>query len=73
MSENPAMLSSLNKNVKLILQLSCLFFSYSTTAQKFKNLALTPPMGWNSWNKFECNGINEKVIKETADEWQVME
>ena len=23
-------------------------------------LALTPPMGWNSWNKFGCN-INEKL------------
>ncbi|KAG2730625.1 hypothetical protein I3843_01G297000 [Carya illinoinensis] len=29
-------------------------------------LALTPPMGWNSWNFFACN-INETVIKETAD------
>ena len=29
-------------------------------------LALTPPMGWNSWNHFQCN-INEKVIRDTAD------
>jgi alpha-galactosidase len=29
-------------------------------------LALTPPMGWNSWNKFGCN-INEELIKSTAD------
>jgi alpha-galactosidase len=29
-------------------------------------LALTPPMGWNSWNKFACN-VNEKVVRETAD------
>ncbi|KAJ6831627.1 alpha-galactosidase 3 [Iris pallida] len=29
-------------------------------------LALTPQMGWNSWNFFACN-INETVIKETAD------
>jgi alpha-galactosidase len=28
-------------------------------------LALTPPMGWNSWNKFGCN-VNESLIKETA-------
>ncbi|MFJ1796094.1 NPCBM/NEW2 domain-containing protein [Kitasatospora griseola] len=27
---------------------------------------LTPPMGWNSWNKFGCN-INEALIRETAD------
>lgn len=29
-------------------------------------LAQTPPMGWNSWNKFACN-VNEKVIRDTAD------
>jgi alpha-galactosidase len=34
--------------------------------QKYDNLALTPPMGWNSWNKFSCD-INEKVIREIAD------
>jgi alpha-galactosidase len=31
------------------------------------NLARTPPMGWNSWNKFACDGLNEKVVRETAD------
>ena len=30
-------------------------------------LALTPPMGWNSWNKYACKGINEGVVRETAD------
>lgn len=35
-------------------------------AQKFEKLALTPPMGWNSWNKFGCN-INEEIIKKMAD------
>lgn len=29
-------------------------------------LALTPPMGWNTWNKFGMN-INEELIKSTAD------
>jgi len=29
-------------------------------------LAQTPPMGWNSWNKFHC-GVNEQLIRETAD------
>ncbi|GAV62369.1 Melibiase domain-containing protein [Cephalotus follicularis] len=29
-------------------------------------LALTPQMGWNSWNHFNCD-INETIIKETAD------
>jgi alpha-galactosidase len=35
-------------------------------AQKFEGLALTPPMGWNSWNKFACD-VNEQLIRETAD------
>jgi alpha-galactosidase len=30
-------------------------------------IAATPPMGWNSWNKFACNGLNEKVVKAQAD------
>ena len=34
--------------------------------QKFDGLALTPPMGWNSWNKFGCD-VSEKLIKEIAD------
>src|SRR5262245_12484221 len=29
-------------------------------------LALTPPMGWNSWNKFGCN-VSEDLIKRIAD------
>lgn len=29
-------------------------------------LAKTPQMGWNSWNKFNCN-INEKLIRDTID------
>src|SRR3954453_22094247 len=29
-------------------------------------IAPTPPMGWNSWNKFGCN-VSESLIKETAD------
>src|SRR5579864_334154 len=30
------------------------------------NLAPTPPMGWNSWNKFACN-VSEDLIKGMAD------
>ena len=29
-------------------------------------LAPTPPMGWNSWNKFGCN-INEALVRKQAD------
>jgi alpha-galactosidase len=38
----------------------------TASAQKFDQLALTPPMGWNSWNKFGCN-VSEALIRETAD------
>jgi alpha-galactosidase len=30
------------------------------------SLAQTPPMGWNSWNKFQCN-VSEELIKSVAD------
>jgi alpha-galactosidase len=29
-------------------------------------VALTPPMGWNSWNKFGCN-VSEDLLKSMAD------
>ncbi|NBH04689.1 ricin-type beta-trefoil lectin domain protein [Amycolatopsis sp. SID8362] len=29
-------------------------------------LLRTPPMGWNTWNTFECN-INETLVKQTTD------
>ena len=35
-------------------------------AQKFENLAPTPPMGWNSWNTFQTN-ISEQLVKGIAD------
>jgi alpha-galactosidase len=38
----------------------------TSKAQKFDDLAKTPPMGWNSWNKFGCD-VSEKLIKEMAD------
>lgn len=38
----------------------------TAAAQKFEGLALTAPMGWNSWNTFETN-IDEQLVKETAD------
>ena len=36
------------------------------TDSLYRSLAATPPMGWNSWNKFGCN-VSEKLIKEMAD------
>jgi alpha-galactosidase len=38
-----------------------------TNAYSLDNgLARTPPMGWNSWNKFACD-VNEQLIREMAD------
>jgi alpha-galactosidase len=51
------------KKLSLILSFFCAFCAQ---AQKQKGLALTPPMGWNSWNTFASN-INEKLVLEMAD------
>lgn len=40
--------------------------NYVQDYSKFGGLAMTPPMGWNSWNKFACN-IDEQLIKDMAD------
>jgi alpha-galactosidase len=53
------------KKIKWIIFI-ILISSINLYPQKFDSLALTPPMGWNSWNKFACN-INEKIIREAAD------
>lgn len=33
----------------------------------FKDLAGTPPMGWNSWNWFGKRDINEQLVREVID------
>ena len=52
-----------------LLDLVFVIFCFSNlNAQSYDpdTLALTPPMGWNSWNTFKCD-INENLIKEIAD------
>src|SRR5216684_351514 len=46
--------------------LSASFLVSQETQAPSSGLALTPPMGWNSWNKFACN-VSEDLIKGTAD------
>jgi alpha-galactosidase len=42
-------------------------FSIPVTLTALDNgLARTPPMGWNTWNKFGCN-VSEKLVREAAD------
>lgn len=47
----------------LVLSLGVLL-TIQVNAQK-KDLALSPPMGWNSWNHFHCD-ISEQTVKEIA-------
>ena len=49
----------------LLLFLS-LLVSVSPGRALENGLALTPPMGWNSWNRFACN-VNEDLVKSAAD------
>ncbi|GGB76452.1 hypothetical protein GCM10007424_15570 [Flavobacterium suaedae] len=60
---------------KLICALFCIGYTVSGLAQgntykqeptKFEGMAMTPPMGWNSWNTFATD-IDEELVKETAD------
>src|SRR5437016_2633325 len=51
--------------VFLLLNAAC-WFSPSAFPQAAGALAMTPPMGWNSWNKFGCN-VSDKLIREMAD------
>jgi len=44
----------------------CLWFSSCASNPVNHNLAPTPPMGWNSWNKFGCN-ISFLLVREIAD------
>ncbi len=50
---------------QMLLSLACVA-ALSAYAQKFDGLDLTPQMGWNSWNRFQCD-VNEELIRETAD------
>lgn len=54
----------MKKKTWIAVLLFCL--PLALNAQKFEGFAQTPPMGWNSWNKFACN-IDENLIKTIAD------
>ncbi len=51
---------------RLILLVFITFIFLGAEAQKFEQLAKTPPMGWNSWNKYGCN-VSEALIMGVAD------
>ena len=55
------------KLIKYLLLPVCFLSMLIASASASENgLARTPPMGWNSWNKFHYD-INETIIKKVAD------
>ena len=55
---------------KILLLIAVTVLAATASAEDNKspsaNLALTPPMGWNTWNKFSCN-VSEELIRAAAD------
>src|ERR1044072_4969420 len=54
------------KTYLIVASLLLVAFCFTDVRAHDNGLAKTPPMGWNSWNKFACN-VSEKLIKEMAD------
>jgi alpha-galactosidase len=52
--------------VFMSLLATCAFAQQVGSGTDSAKLALAPPMGWNSWNKFGCD-VSEQLIRETAD------
>ncbi len=52
--------------MKKSIYLFFVFFVTTGFSQKFEKLAMTPPMGWNSWNRFGCE-VNEQLVRDAAD------
>jgi len=54
----------------LVIAATCVIASGFGRASKDSRLddglARTPPMGWNSWNRFHCD-VSSQLIRETAD------
>lgn len=48
------------------VSLALLSYFWTTTLAADNGLAVTPQMGWNTWNHFGCN-INEDTILDAAN------
>jgi len=51
---------------RTLLLLAAIFALGPVAVSLDQQLANTPPMGWNSWNKFGCN-VSEDLIRQIAD------
>jgi len=49
-----------------LLIIACLLVPAGSLPALDNALAKTPPMGWNSWNKFACN-VREESVRKAAD------
>jgi len=56
------------KKLSFLLAALCSLLTGVSFAQSdvSKGLALTPPMGWNTWNKFACN-VSDELVRGMAD------
>ncbi|HEX3739799.1 MAG TPA: glycoside hydrolase family 27 protein [Terriglobales bacterium] len=57
-------LLALTLAVVIPFQFPAPMFAQSTSVSS--GLALTPPMGWNTWNKFACN-VSDELVRGMAD------
>ena len=55
-----------SKSLYLLLVAALLLVEGVAAQTPRQSMAQTPPMGWNSWNKFACN-VSEELIKSVAD------
>jgi len=53
--------------MKLMLLTCACLVTAVCAAQPTRALAPTPPMGWNSWNWFGKQDINEQIVREVID------
>ena len=56
----------MSTRARVLVAVAAVLISSSLLYAQDKGLASTPPMGWNSWNKFGCN-VSEDMIRQMAD------
>jgi alpha-galactosidase len=62
----PRLATAARRLVALLLTPLALASAGCGVHRPLHGLALTPPMGWNSWNHFACD-VSDRLIRETAD------
>ena len=56
----------MSARARIVVAMLGLLLASSLLSAQEKTLAATPPMGWNSWNKFGCH-VSEDLIRQMAD------